>query len=112
MLYLIRWKGEVLLWLTRTTLYSQDLLPLKTTNYLQLLTIDIHELRLGPGGHVSIPSRCRLWNLLRAGCGDTSLAIPAGVSRRRGEHQAVQLLLELLLQKLLLYQLLLLLQLY
>ena len=28
LLYLIRWQGEVLLRLTRTTLYSQDLLPL------------------------------------------------------------------------------------
>ena len=99
---MFRWKGEVLLWLTRTTLYSQDLLPLKTTNYLQLLTINSHELRLGPSGHVSIPSRCWLWNLLGAGCGDTPLAIPAGVSWRRGDHQAVQLLQELLLQYLLL----------
>ena len=95
---MFRWKGEVLLWLTRTTLYSQDLLPLKTTNYLQLLTINSHELRLGPSGHVSLPGRYRLWNMLGAGCGDTSLAIPAGVSWRRGEHQAAQLLLELLLQ--------------
>ena len=64
LLHLIRWKGEVLLWLTRTILYGQDLLPLKTTAYLQLLTIDSHELRLGPSGHVSIPSRYWLWNLL------------------------------------------------
>ena len=57
---LIRGKGEVLLWLTMATLFSHELLPLKATNYLQLLTIDGHELWLGPSGHVCIPSRYRL----------------------------------------------------
>ena len=43
LLNLIRWKREVLLWLTRATLFSHELLPLKATNYLQLLTIDSHK---------------------------------------------------------------------
>ena len=60
LLYLIKWQGEILLWLTRTTLCSQDLLPLKTTNCLQLLTIYGHKLRLGPSRHASVPCRYRL----------------------------------------------------
>ena len=93
LLHLIRWKGEVLLWLTMATLFSHELLPLKATNYLQLLTIDSDELWLIAISNIGIPSRYWLQYLLcRAGVG-WSLATPASVTWWGGEPQAVQLLL-------------------